>query len=348
MTLHLAAVGLCVATSLPAFAQSTLIPIPDRRDHVFDAVNNVLFISTESDRVERFDHQSASLLQPWISTNANSLNGIDVSPDGSTLYVAEDYQGASTGRFRVFNTDTGNHSDARYLLANGEGQSWDVVATNSNFALTTTDYRGSGNVPMRQLFPETLTFSDEIRNVRHQTHLYRSADAGTVFYTESDSSAGRMGIYDVDSENFISERGTGSNNTASSGGISRNGKLVAIELHNGVTFYDKDFQIQADIFGFNGGIGFSPVADIVFLGIASTDEIVALDTNSFTEIARYTLSDDLVEARPFGGGVMSFSGDGQTLFVSTANGVSMLAVVPAPASSSLLFATGYLVRRKRK
>jgi hypothetical protein len=66
---------------------SKLIPVANHRDLVHDATRDQLDITTSAGKVKRFDLASQSLLASL--TVGTSLNGADITPDGSTLYVTE-------------------------------------------------------------------------------------------------------------------------------------------------------------------------------------------------------------------------------------------------------------------
>src|SRR3954470_17239895 len=66
---------------------STLIPVSNRRDLVYDGGRGLLYITTSAGTVQRYSVASQSLLSPW--TVGTSLYGADIMPDGSGLYVAE-------------------------------------------------------------------------------------------------------------------------------------------------------------------------------------------------------------------------------------------------------------------
>ena len=59
----------------------------NRKDHVFDPVNRILYITTSSGTVQRWDADTQTLLAPW--TVGGELGGIDVTPDGAMVLVAD-------------------------------------------------------------------------------------------------------------------------------------------------------------------------------------------------------------------------------------------------------------------
>src|SRR5258708_25331340 len=62
---------------------SVLIPVSDRHDFVYDSSRNLLYITTASGQVQRYDVANQTLLTPWIV--GSSLNGADITPAVNTL-----------------------------------------------------------------------------------------------------------------------------------------------------------------------------------------------------------------------------------------------------------------------
>jgi hypothetical protein len=91
--------------------------------------------------------------------------------------------------------------------------------------------------------------------------------------------------------------------------------------------------------GLQGGIGFNPKFDIFYGVDINTDQVIAFNTTSFAEIGRYPVGENVVDGGIFGNGVMSFSGDGRYLFLSTPTGVRMLDVLPVPEPSAFAMIT---------
>jgi hypothetical protein len=314
-----------------------LIPVTDRRDHVFDNTRSVLYVSTASGDVERYDVASNTLLTPF-TVAGTSFNGIDISRDNQFVFVADATQAATQGVFRKFNTDTGARTNLFYNRDFGEGEAWDIAVTNAGHAIVTTEYNGSGWIPMRRLDLSTDTYSSEIRSVRQRTHLHRSSDGGLIFFLESNSSAGPIGIYDPATRTFPTTSGIGSTNSNRLGAVNRNGTLIAIESGGGVSIVDRSLNSVELLGGLQGGIGFSPVLDVFFGVDVNSDQVVAYDTNTFAEIRRYAIGENVTDAGPFGNGIMSFSSDGRKLFLSTPMGIRMLNVegIPEPSVATLL------------
>jgi DNA-binding beta-propeller fold protein YncE len=84
---------------------STLIPVPSRHDLVYDGVRGLLYLTTSTGALVRYDVQAHQLLSPFaVGTN---LNGADITPDGQYLYITESQQGATQGFVHKVNLDDG-------------------------------------------------------------------------------------------------------------------------------------------------------------------------------------------------------------------------------------------------
>ena len=70
-----------------ASAQAEYVSVPTRVDILHDEARDLLYISTSTGSVLRYQLSSKTFLTP-ISIPSSSLGGIDLSPDGNTLAVA--------------------------------------------------------------------------------------------------------------------------------------------------------------------------------------------------------------------------------------------------------------------
>ena len=316
--------------SLSLVIEGVFIDEVDRRDHVYDSTRDILYISTSRGTIERYDVGSDSFLSAF-SVSGTSFSGIDIARDDSFVYVADASQGGTQGVFRKFDTATGARTNLFYNQSGGEGEAWDVAVTSAGHAITTTEYNGSGWIPMRQLDLASDTYSDGIRSVRQRTHLHRSADGSTIFFLESNSSAGPIGIYDAATGTFTASASTGGFHSNTLAAVNRDGSLVAMESGSAVSITDNMFNSVELLGNLTGGFGFSPVFDIFYAVDVNTDEIIAFDTNSFAEIERFAIGEDVTGGGTFNDGVMSFSGNGERLFLSTPAGIRMISVA-APSA----------------
>src|SRR5438132_10529762 len=93
------------ASATRLHAQNTLIPLTTRRDMVFDPSGRYLYITTSDGLVRPYNISTGQL---EIGYNlGGSLNGIDITPDGLFLLVAQNNVGGSEGIVHKINLITG-------------------------------------------------------------------------------------------------------------------------------------------------------------------------------------------------------------------------------------------------
>ena len=116
LTLHAV---LLVATLFPlaALAQTVFIPASGRTDMAYDPARDVLYVTAGS-QILRYRMATRSFLAPWTFSKAGTdLGGIDLSPDGKTVVVADRlYEGDWLWAWAV-DADTGNRE--QQLLPRG-------------------------------------------------------------------------------------------------------------------------------------------------------------------------------------------------------------------------------------
>src|SRR5262249_43928065 len=135
------------------------VPMLDRRGMVYDSGRDLLYFATDHGTVERYSPTTGVLLAPWKV--GNNLRGIDLTPDGSALLVADGLRGATAGFIRRVDTTTGAVTTLNYGRNGLEGGAWDVAAINNGTALFATVWEGSGWTPLHavQLANNSVTNS---------------------------------------------------------------------------------------------------------------------------------------------------------------------------------------------
>jgi hypothetical protein len=116
-----------------------------------------------------------------------------------------------------------------------------------------------GWVPFRELNLATDTLTQRpdagslFGQVSQNTHIHRSSDRSLFFMTESNSSTGPIFTYDAVTNTFPTRKETESyhGNTVST--INRNGSLIAMELNDGISVMDRNFNAVENLAGVNGG-----------------------------------------------------------------------------------------------
>ncbi len=306
---------------------SAFIPVANRRDLIFDEIRNQLYITTSDGKVQRYDVATQTLLPSW--TIGTSLNGGDITADGTALYIAENQTGTSQGYIYKVALDTGNVTTLPYSLNSGEAGAWDVAIGPQGRGIVSTRYSGSGSVPLRQLDLNTDTLSVRsdvptyFHTVQQDTLISRGVDRTSFFLTEANSSAGPILTYNAISNTFprAAEINTFLSNALST--VNRDGSLIAMELNSGVAILDRNFNAIENLSGIDGGIVFDPTDDILYAANSRTDQLIAYDTQTWKERYRWAIGENIAASSAFGSGVMTVSNNGNYLFLSTATGVRM-------------------------
>jgi hypothetical protein len=305
---------------------SVLIPVANGRDRVFDPTRNLLYITTGAGTVQRYNVATQTLLTPLAV--GTSLNGADITPDGSALYVADNQTSGTQGFIRKVNLASGTVTNIPYTLDFGEAGAWDVAIGSNGRGMVSTRYSGSGWVPFRELnlATDTLTQPSGVGSpgqVRQNTHIHRSSDRSLFFMTEPNISSGPIFTYDAVTNTFPTRKQTESYHDATVSAINRNGSLIAMELYNGISVMDRNFNAVENLAGVNGGLAFDPTRDILYAANSVADELIAYDTNTWDVLYRRSIGENINDSSPFVSGGMSVSDNGQYLFLSTPAGVRM-------------------------
>src|SRR2546421_1777004 len=183
----------------------SLIPVTDRREHVFDSQRNRLYISTARGVIERYDLASETLLDPLpVGT---SLNGIDISNNNRWLMAQEATSTGTGGQYLKIDLDLLDSGglQSSYLTRIGytnsslESGGWDVARTVRGTFAADGQFAGSGWVPVRDIDPLTnlAPSMPAFNSVRQNTGIGRSPDGRYLVYTESNISSGPITVFDT-------------------------------------------------------------------------------------------------------------------------------------------------------
>src|SRR5205807_3834069 len=147
---------------------------------VFDSVRQLLYITTSKGTIERYDVAHQTLLTPW--TVGTSLNGADITPDGSALYVGENSLATGAVLHKV-NLADGTVKNITYGGMSGEYGSYDVAISSNGTGFVTTLFNGSGFVYLHQLNLATDTLTNRtdeptavFGTIDQNTQVQRGAD----------------------------------------------------------------------------------------------------------------------------------------------------------------------------
>ena len=305
------------------------IPIAGYQEMVFDPNRKIIYISTDPQTgkgtIERYDTVTQTVLSP-INT-PNPLRGIDITPDGRFLYVADAVAINGQGVFRKVDTSTLAITTLPFNLAAGEEGAWDIAITANGiaFATLTTTGRGTPSTALRQIDLATDTIST-VTNFplgQHTALLERSADYRNVFLLDTNNYVNNIGYYDSSTASWktttLGIEGYGAPS------FSRDHRWIAV-TGQGILILDQNLVIQKRLIGVSSPV-FDPTRDVLYASGAKG--IVAFDTNTWVE--KYTIK------QPFspggfgvGGGRMIIRPDGSTLELTTYNGLGEF-TIPIPS-----------------
>jgi hypothetical protein len=340
-----AALVLTSALPVPARAGGLFLSIPDREDYVFSS-SGILYISTSGGDIDRYDTNTGKFLTPF--TVGGNLLGMDLSPDGSTLAVADTTR---TG-IDLVSTSTGAVTPVNFTPAFGEGGAFTVAYESNGNVLVSTQFQGSGWVPLRQYDPATGVTtvisggSGPNGEFRQATMLSASADRSTIGLAEGNQTGGPIHALSVASGSIVATTSVGSLFTYTIA-ANANGTQFAVPTYYGTYIYNLSGSTltQETILGVNGNepmyAVYSPNSHYLFAAnwdsSGVNNGVVVYDTNTWKIVT--TLSSEAWGwngNNAYADGWMRISPNGDWLAVSVDGGtelfnVSPFASVPEPS-----------------
>lgn len=341
--------SLCVLIALlapEAHALGTLIPAQARRDMVHDGARDRVYI-TNGAEVLRYDVGSQTFVSP-IPLGGN-LIGMDLSVDGKTLAVADGYSdGTSLSVYLVSLDDLDGlaYTAIRKMstpLDFYEGGAWSVAFASNNHLYVTSQFLGSGWVPMRWLDIDTGVWTP-IASVRQNSMVSASGDAQTIAFAESNISDGEWGLVDVPTGGIVRRYGYTNGTSWFNFEIASDslGAQFAIPTYGGTFVYDDVYQKVAKLGTYAGpqpiGGAYHPVQRLAYFPWAQTREVRVVEMDGFTTIASLDFENDFsfTGNSAYGGGRTRISRDGSLLMVSVSGGVRILRMyAPLDAPSAV-------------
>ena len=322
---YLAFAALATYSGLAA-SIGTFIPATNRVDMVHDADRGVIYISA-ANSVLRYDMGTATFLSPIAI--GGSLAGLDLSPDGEWLVVADKSSSSTHVWVHLVNLNDLSYSQIS-TTKNDNYESGTFTASylaDGSFS-TTSQFSGSGLVPMR-IFDPALGTWHTLASVTLNTMLSVSGDAKTLVFAEADTSSGDWGRYDVELQAL--DRRTGYTNGTSSFNYeiasNAHGTQYAIPTYRGTMVYDQSFTKIATLGQYAGsqpiGVAYHPVENLAYFPWTTTTEVREYDMDSLTPIASYDFEDSFQSNgnNAFVQGRTKLSRDGSLLMVTVTGGV---------------------------
>ena len=317
-----------LSTANQTHAVGTFIPAASRIDMVYDSARDVVYI-TNGGSILRYHIGTNTFLTPFVT--GGNLGGIDISPDGNTLVVADRRRLETLVWVYVVNLKTNQITQLTFPRAFFEGGTFTVAFANDGTVLSTSLFEGSGWVPLRRFNPLTGDVS-QITEVTQWTMIIASGNMEFIGFAEANISDGRFGRYRVADGNVLRKdfsNGTGWFNFEI--GVNNNGTQYAIPTFGGTFITDANL-VQIRTVGQQSGdqpigVAYHPVENIVYFPWSGTTQIRAFDTVSFLQTAAYDFEDNFTTDHgnfAFVQGRTKTSRDGSLLFCTVTGGVRFL------------------------
>ena len=323
--------GVFAYTPMRAHAEGTLvgsIAASQRSDVLFDDARGLLYM-TVADRVLRYDVVTGKFLSPFVL--GGRLAGMDISPDGAELAVADlaisgDPYAPGVNWVHVVDLETGATRQFFFERYFGEAGTWMVAYGNDGRLLLSTRFAGSGWTPLRRLDPLQGT-ATMLGTVEQDTALESSGDRTIIGFAEINISSGDWGIYRVASGELVRRQTRVQNREIT---VNRDGTQYAVPL-TALRIYDSALNNTFSI-GAPTGAQYSPTADVVYVPTAGTQDVVAYETTTYREVARYDLESPFALhgwiSQSFGFPRLAVCKDNALLVSTVSNGVRQLWMKP--------------------
>lgn len=323
------ATAMAVLGSRTALADGSFIAAPNRTDMIDDPARGIIYIA-DGTQVLRYGIDCGCQLDPVQL--GGDLKGMDLSPDGNTLAVADGSVAGGKAWVHLVDLDTLQDTKASYDLAYMEVGTFSVSYAADGGLVTTSSFAGSGWVPLRRLDPSTLIWTTLDPAVRQDTMLAASAKGEVVGFAESNISDGRWGAY-YPSTGAIDRRQWYDDGTSAFNfeiGVNGTGSQFAIPTYFGTYVYDASYQKVATIGVYASGqpigVAYDPGSQIAYFPWATTGDVRAYDMQTFQQIGSYDFEDSFESTgnSAFRQGRTRLSRDGSLLMVSVTGGVRFL------------------------
>jgi hypothetical protein len=260
----------------------------------------------------------------------------------------------------LLDTTTNAVTQVSFAKAFGESGTYMPSFSSNGKVLLSSNYAGSGWVPLRQYDPISGT-TNVLGSIRQSSMLTASADRGTIGIAEANEISAPLDRYNV---------GTGTIQQwsvdwfAFEMGVSRNGSQFAVPTYGGMYVYDNALH-QVGIIGqyaTNGPIGvvYSPNKDVMYTAwynqTNSSRQIHEFSATTLQQIGTFDAYGSASGSFDWNGngalneGRLKISPDGNLLFATVDGGVSIIDV-PEPSTAVLAgvaFGLVWVVRKRFK
>lgn len=313
---------------LPARADGVLVPAAQPADAIYDEQRDLLYISSGS-QLLRYQVASGAFLAPLEL--GGHLMGLDLSPDGNTLAVADAGYDATARVNWVHLVDLGGPSARRVTFALDyiEAGTYAVAWGSDGRLLVTSTCANSCTVPLRRYDPATHTVAT-LDRLNRSAVLSASADRSVIAFTETTVLGGVWGRYRVADGNFLRQFVPGYRFEVAA---SRDGRQFAVTTFSATGITDASLAPQASIGAAPGprplAAAFHPGRNRVYFPWVGTSTVQIYDTTTWQPVgaldAEYVFPPN-ASNMAFGPGRARLSRSGTELAVVVDGGVRLMPV----------------------
>lgn len=308
-------------------ATSTLLPITGGHDLVIDSLRNLLYVTTESGKVQRYDIATDSLLAPW--TVGTKLSGADLTLDQGVMYVQEARVNLTEGMIYKVDLASGGVKKLKYDLDEDDGGGVDIGIAADGSVFASFSLSTITPFSLRKIDPSTDAITKVSGFAGLSAYILRSEDRSKLLFR--DGGLNEYFFTYTSGGAFSPIKDPNISYGLQTSAVSPDGSLIAMELDRHVVVLDSTFQAVRQFSNVGGGIFFHPTQPILFVVDDTANKIIAYDTRTWEE--RYRINSGSVgTSTPLGEGMMAVSPDGSKLFLIKSTGVQAYAL---PAANGL-------------
>ncbi len=305
-----------------------LMPVTNPSDMIYDATRNVVYLPSQG-KIERWDIATQSLLTPW--NVGGTLAGGDTTPDDHYLYVADYARVGGSAIVHKVDLTNGQVTNLVVDSLGGNLGAVDLSISSNGTGFVTMSADGSSDVNLWQFDLATDTFTVRDR-VWENTFIARSADRSLLAFENGVISSGPFFTYSAATDTISTAIGTGPF-ASFSHAVNHDGSLISYAKGGqDIKIYDSNLQqiIELNALDADGAHAFDPFRNILYAMNSNTDQILAIDTTTWTLLFSLPFGSDLHEYGKF-----MISGDGAHLYFTRGELDNFQFDIPAPLTARI-------------
>lgn len=289
----------------------------------YDVVREVMYI-VDGRKVLRYRPAAGTFLPSFDFGAGAQLRGIDISPDGLTLAIADLTTIETHFWVNFVDLATGTIS-RRFFPRDGDGGSFSVAYA-SDGALLISSFTSWGRL---HRLDRNGRASIVLNDMSGGVMLSASGDRKTIAFAESNISDGRWGLYDVPTRQSVRRDGYQNGTSWFNYEIAtdRFGSQFGIPTYGGAYMYDATYKLRKKVGVYAGqrpiGIAYHPVESEIYFPWAETPQVRVYDaaTLVWKRTINFTSVFELTGNRAYENGRTRVSADGSLLMVTVPGGL---------------------------